>query len=46
MKFKREIKVALVFIAAIFLLYFGMNFLKGIDIFSTSKKILWSFRPT
>lgn len=43
MKFKREIKVALVFIAAIFLLYFGMNFLKGIDIFSTSKKYYGRF---
>ena len=32
--FTREVKVGIMVIAAIFVLYFGMNFLKGIDIFS------------
>lgn len=32
--FTREVKVGLMAIAAILILYFGMNFLKGIDIFS------------
>ncbi len=32
-KFTREVKVGLMVIVAIFLLYFGLNFLKGIDIF-------------
>lgn len=31
--FTREVKVGLMVIAAIFILYFGLNFLKGIDIF-------------
>ncbi|MFZ4724940.1 MAG: MlaD family protein [Paludibacter sp.] len=33
--FTREIKVGLMAISAIFVLYFGLNFLKGIDIFSS-----------
>jgi phospholipid/cholesterol/gamma-HCH transport system substrate-binding protein len=33
-KFSREIRVGLMTVAAIFILYFGLNFLKGIDIFS------------
>jgi phospholipid/cholesterol/gamma-HCH transport system substrate-binding protein len=32
--FTREVKVGIMAIVAIFLLYFGLNFLKGIDIFS------------
>src|ERR1035437_6567425 len=32
--FTREVKVGLMAIVAIFVLYFGLNFLKGIDIFS------------
>ncbi|HLP05616.1 MAG TPA: MlaD family protein [Paludibacter sp.] len=32
--FTREVRVGLMAIAAIFILYFGLNFLKGIDIFS------------
>ena len=32
--FTREVKVGLMAVAAIFVLYFGLNFLKGIDIFS------------
>lgn len=31
--FTREVKIGLMVITAIFLLYFGLNFLKGIDIF-------------
>lgn len=33
-KFSREIKVGLLAVLAIFLLYFGFNFLKGVNIFS------------
>lgn len=33
--FTREVKVGITAIVAIFVLYFGMNFLKGIDIFSS-----------
>lgn len=32
--FTREIKVGIMAVAAIFILYFGLNFLKGVDIFS------------
>ena len=32
---KRVIKVGIVAIISLFLLYFGLNFLKGIDIFSS-----------
>ncbi len=34
MKYKREIKVGIFAIVAIFVLYFGFNFLKGVNIFS------------
>lgn len=33
--FTREVKVGIMAISAIFVLYFGLNFLKGIDIFSS-----------
>jgi len=33
--FKREVKVGIMAVVAIFVLYFGLNFLKGIDIFSS-----------
>lgn len=33
-RFNREIRIGIMTIVAIFLLYFGLNFLKGIDIFS------------
>lgn len=33
MKYKREIKVALLAIVSLFLLYFGFNFLKGVNVF-------------
>ncbi len=32
--FTREVKVGIMAVSAIFILYFGLNFLKGIDIFS------------
>jgi len=38
MKLSKEFKVGLFMIVAITLLYFGFNFLKGIDFFSTNKK--------
>jgi len=38
MKVSKEVKVGLFMISAIVLLYFGFNFLKGIDFFSTDKK--------
>ena len=34
MKHAREIKVGVLAIVALFLLYFGFNFLKGVNIFS------------
>jgi phospholipid/cholesterol/gamma-HCH transport system substrate-binding protein len=38
MKFSKEFKVGLFMVTAIVLLYFGFNFLKGIDFFSTQKR--------
>jgi phospholipid/cholesterol/gamma-HCH transport system substrate-binding protein len=38
MKFSKEIKVGLFMISSIVLLYFGFNFLKGIDFFSSNYK--------
>jgi len=38
MKLSKEFKVGLFMIVALTLLYFGFNFLKGIDFFSTSNK--------
>lgn len=38
MKFSKEVKVGLFMISGIVLLYFGFNFLKGIDFFSSSNK--------
>src|SRR5688500_16106645 len=38
MKFSKEVKVGLFMITAIVLLYFGFNFLKGSDFFSSDKK--------
>ena len=36
MKNAREIKVGILAVIAIFLLYFGFNFLKGVNIFSST----------
>jgi phospholipid/cholesterol/gamma-HCH transport system substrate-binding protein len=33
--FTREVKVGIMVVVAIFVLYFGLNYLKGIDIFSS-----------
>ena len=33
-KFTKEIKIALVVIAGLIIVFFGMNYLKGLDIFS------------
>ena len=38
MKFSKEVKVGVFMISAIVLLYFGFNFLKGIDFFSSDYK--------
>ncbi|MBP9016616.1 MAG: MCE family protein [Paludibacteraceae bacterium] len=35
--FNKEVKIGLMVFVAIFLLYFGLNFLKGIDIFTTTR---------
>jgi len=42
-KFTREVKVGLMVIVAIFLLYFGLNFLKGIDIFQKENQYSGKF---
>ena len=36
MKFKRELKFGIIVIGALFLVYFGLNFLKGVNIFSST----------
>ena len=38
MKLSKEFRVGLFMVVTITLLYFGFNFLKGIDFFSASKK--------
>lgn len=43
MKISRELKIGFVLIAAIFLLYFGMNFLKGLNIFSPMRTYFGQF---
>lgn len=43
-KFTKEIKIALVVIAGLIILFFGMNYLKGLDIFSSSNKYFISFK--
>ena len=42
--FTKEIKIALVVIAGLIILFFGMNYLKGLDIFSSSNKYFISFK--
>ena len=41
--FTRDFKVGLTVCVAIFILYFGMNFLKGVDIFSSTHKYYGSY---
>lgn len=43
-KFTKEIKIALVVLAGLIILFFGMNYLKGLDIFSSSNKYFISFK--
>lgn len=43
MKYKREIKVALLAIVCVFLVIFGLNYLKGVDIFSPTKHYIGIF---
>lgn len=43
-KFTKEIKITLVVIAGLIILFFGMNYLKGLDIFSSSNKYFISFK--
>ncbi len=42
--FTRDFKIGFVAISAIFLLYFGLNFLKGVDIFSSVNKYHGSYQ--
>jgi len=44
MKVSKEIKIALVAVAGTVVLFFGMNFLKGLNIFSTDSKYYISFK--
>ena len=41
--FNKEVKIALVAICGLVILFFGMNFLKGLNLFSSSNKYLISF---
>ena len=43
MKFTKEIKIALVAIVGIVVLYFGMQFLKGLSIFSNENSLYVAF---
>ena len=43
MKFTKEIKIALVAIVGILVMYFGINFLKGINLFSTNNAYYLTF---
>lgn len=42
--FNKEVKIALVAICGLVILFFGMNFLKGLNLFSSSNKYLISFK--
>ena len=44
MKVSKEIKIALVAILAIVLLYFGMNFLKGMSLFTSNNRYFIAFK--
>ena len=43
MKFTKEIRIALVAIVGILVMYFGINFLKGINLFSTNNAYYMTF---
>ena len=42
--FNKEVKIAIVAICGLVILFFGMNFLKGLNLFSSSNKYLISFK--
>ena len=42
-RFAREVKIGIMVLVAIFLLYFGLNFLKGIDIFQKESHYIGHF---
>ena len=42
-KFTREVKIGIMVLIAIFLLYFGLNFLKGLDIFQKNLNYIGHF---
>lgn len=41
--FTKEVKIGITFLVAIFLLYFGINFLKGINVFSPANNYVVVF---
>ena len=43
MKLTKEIKIALVAIVGILIMYFGINFLKGMNLFSTNNAYYMTF---
>jgi phospholipid/cholesterol/gamma-HCH transport system substrate-binding protein len=43
MKITKEIKIALVAIVGILIMYFGINFLKGINLFSSNNYYYMTF---
>ncbi len=42
--FTKEVKIAIVAIVGLVVLFLGMNFLKGLDLFSTDNRYYISFR--
>ena len=42
--FNKEVKIAIVAICGLVILFFGMNFLKGLNLFSSANKYLISFK--
>lgn len=44
MKINKEIKIALMAIVALVVLFFGLNFLKGLEVFSTDTKYFMAFK--
>jgi ABC-type transporter Mla subunit MlaD len=43
MKLTKEIRIALVAVVGILVMYFGINFLKGINLFSTNNTYYMTF---
>ena len=46
MKMSKEIKIALVAVVGILIMYFGINFLKGINLFSSHNYYYITFNDT